>query len=131
MGNRQGRSVLPDDGMSVLLISRDFFLRPDLKSIPRFQEMKEELFLRFISAKNLIQGEVRDVVIVSHRNCGWLGCRHTCRTQGHSAGRYRNSLVRNIGEKKACGQLHVCKVKRYHDASLRKEAVSDANNRQK
>ena len=116
MGNRPGRSVLPDDGMCVLLISRDFLLRPDLKSIPRFQEMKEELFSRFISAKNLIQGEVRDVVIVSHRHRGWLGCRHTCRTQGHSAVRYRNSLVRN-NEKKTCGQLHVCKVKRYHDAN--------------
>ena len=100
MGNRPGRSVLPDDGMSVLLITRAFLLRPGLKSIPRFQEMKEELLSRFISAKNLIQGEVRDVVIVSHRHRGWLGCRHTCRTQGHSAVRYRNFLVRN-NEKKS------------------------------
>ena len=73
MGNRPGRSVLPDDGMSVLLISRDFLLRPDLKSIPRFQEMKEDLLPGFVSAKSLIQGEVRDVVVVSHRHCGWLG----------------------------------------------------------
>ena len=81
--------------MSVLLISRAFLLRPSLKSIPRLQEMKEELITSFISAKNVIQGKVRDVVIVSHRHCGWLGCRDTCRTQDHSAVRYRNSLVRN------------------------------------
>ena len=56
--------------MSVLLIRRAFLLRPDLKGIPRFQEMEEELFSRFISAKNLIQGEVGDVVIVSHRHGG-------------------------------------------------------------
>ena len=128
MGNRPGRSVLPDDGMSVLLISRAFLLRPGLKSIPRFQEMKKELLSRFISAKNLIQGEVRDVVIGSHRHCEWLGCRDTCRTQGHSAVRFRNSLVMN--REKTCEQPNVCEIKRYYGVSLRKDAVSDANKRQ-
>ena len=33
--------------------------------------------------------------------------------------------------KKTRELLHVCKGKRYYDASLRKEAVSDANKRQK
>ena len=131
MGNRRGRSVLPDDGMSVRIMSRAFSLRPSLESIPRFQEMKEALLSRFISAKNLIEDEVSDVVVVSHRHCGWWGCRDTCRTQDHSAVWYRNSLVGNY-EKHA--NHYMCA--RSNDimmpmVSLGKEAVSDANKRKK
>ena len=67
MGNSQPIAVLPKDSMSVWLIPRDVFFRADLTCVPSFQDLKESLHVRVVSEREIVEGGLPEIVVVSHR----------------------------------------------------------------